>query len=268
MSTRYDAVRLSWSAAAALVVASVVTLAAFGWPFVQRAGAGEASAHAADAPWIFALILPLLAAIVLAEVNAGGVDAKGVALLGMLSAVGGALRALSPGVAGLEPSFAVILLGGRVFGRGFGFVQGALTMFVGAIITGGVGPWLPFQMMAAGWVGFLAGVLPRRLGGRTEVVALALLGLVLGMAYGGLMNLWFWPFGDYGTGMSYRPGAGPAATVAAYARFYATTSFAWDLARGVCSLVLVVLFGRPLLRALRRVSRLAAFGAAVRWEDR
>ena len=43
----------------------------------------------------------------------------------MLAAVGGALRALGPGTAGLEPSFAVIILGGRVFGRGFGFVLGA-----------------------------------------------------------------------------------------------------------------------------------------------
>ena len=55
-------------------------------------------------------------------------DAKAVAMLGMLAAVGGALRALGPGTAGLEPSFAVIILGGRVFGRGFGFVLGAVTL--------------------------------------------------------------------------------------------------------------------------------------------
>ena len=74
-------------------------------------------------------------------------------MLGMLAAVGGALRALGPGTAGLEPSFAVIILGARVFGRGFGFVLGAITLFVGALLTGGVGPWLPFQMVAAGWWG-------------------------------------------------------------------------------------------------------------------
>ncbi len=80
---------------------------------------------------VFVLMLPLLAAVVLAELTAGGMDAKAVAMLGMLAAVGGALRALGPGTAGLEPSFAVIILGGRVFGRGFGFVLGAVTLFTG-----------------------------------------------------------------------------------------------------------------------------------------
>jgi energy-coupling factor transport system substrate-specific component len=260
-------VRLTWSAAAALALASLVTLVAFGWPFVlDTGGLGEGSSHSIDAPWLFALVLPLLAAVVLAEVNAGELDAKAVALLGMLCSIGGALRALSPGVAGLEPSFAVIMLGGRVFGRGFGFVQGSLSLFVGALLTGGVGPWLPFQMMAAGWVGFAAGSLPRRLDGRPEVAVLASAGFVLGLGYGALMNLWFWPFGDYGHGLSFEPSAGPAANVADYARYYVATSLVWDVSRGLCTFLLVGLVGRPLLRALRRVSRLAAFDAPVTFD--
>ena len=256
------AIRFHTGAALALVLASVVTLAAFGWPFVlEPTGGSEASAHGSDAPWVFALVLPLLAAIVLAELNAGGIDAKAIALLGMLASVGGALRALSPGVAGLEPSFAVIMLGGRVFGRGFGFVQGCLTLFVGALITGGVGPWLPFQMMAAGWVGFLAGSLPR-MRGRVEVWVLALLGFWLGLLYGALMNLWFWPFGLYGDRLSFEAGAGPAVNLTNYARYYLTTSAIWDLARGMFTFLLLLLTGPPLLRALRRVSRLANFEAA------
>ncbi|KQY64576.1 MULTISPECIES: ECF transporter S component [unclassified Nocardioides] len=260
------AVRVHASAAVALMLASIVTLGAFGWPFIFQPGGGvEASSHGNDAPWIFALILPLLAAIVLAELNAGGIDSKAIALLGMLSAVGGALRALSPGVAGLEPSFALIMLGGRVFGRGFGFVQGCLSLFIGALITGGVGPWLPFQMMAAGWVGFLSGCLPRRQG-RFEVVTLAVLGFGLGLLYGALMNLWFWPFGQYGDGLSFTEGASTATNLAAYARYYVTTSVVWDLARGIFTFLLVLLVGTPLLRALRRVSRLAAFNPDVRFE--
>ena len=267
MNGTVNAVKLSWSAVAALVIASVVTLAAFGWPFVAAtAGVGEGASHSTDAPWIFVLVLPLLAMIVLAEVNAGGIDAKAIALLGMLASIGGALRALSPGAAGLEPSFAVIMLGGRVFGRGFGFVQGALTLFVGALLTGGVGPWLPFQMIAAGWVGFLSGALPKRLTGRSEVVVLALLGFVLGVAYGALMNLWFWPFGGYGAGLSYDAAGGPAANAESYFRYYLATSVLWDVSRGVCTFLLLLLIGRPLLRALKRVSRLAAFEVPVRFE--
>ena len=71
-----QAIRFHTGAALALVLASVVTLGAFGWPFVfEPSGGVEASSHGTDAPWIFVLILPLLAAIVLAELNAGGIDA-------------------------------------------------------------------------------------------------------------------------------------------------------------------------------------------------
>jgi energy-coupling factor transport system substrate-specific component len=256
------AVRFHPGAVLALVLASVVTLAAFGWPFVlDPSGGSEAGAHGSDAPWVFVLVLPLLAVIVLAELNAGGIDAKAIALLGMLASVGGALRALSPGVAGLEPSFAVIMLGGRVFGRGFGFVQGCLTLFVGALLTGGVGPWLPFQMMAAGWIGFLSGSLPR-MRGRSEILMLAGVGFLLGMVYGALMNLWFWPFGLYGDGQSFEPGAAAAVNLANYARYYVITSAIWDVSRGIFTFLLLLLAGAPLLRALRRVSRRAAFDAA------
>lgn len=257
-------VRLSGTALAALLIASLVTIGAFGWPFVKLATEmSEASSHSSDAPWIFVLVLPLLAAIVLAEVNAGGLDAKAIALLGMLSAMGGALRALAPGAAGLEPSFAIIMLGGRVFGRGFGLVLGAMSLFVGALLTGGVGPWLPFQMIAAGWVGFASGCLPRRLSPRAEVWLMAALGLVLGILYGALMNLWFWPFGSYGEPFSYDPTAGAAANLAHYGNYYLATSIVWDLSRGVCTALILLLVGRPLLRALHRVSRLAAFDAPV-----
>jgi energy-coupling factor transport system substrate-specific component len=260
------AIRIKAPAAVMLVLATIITLAAFGWPFLFETGEiARATSHSTDAPWIFAAILPLMAAIVLAEFNAGNIDSKAIALLGLLSAVGGALRVFSPGIAGLEPSFALILLGGRVFGRGFGFVQGALSLFIGALITGGVGPWLPFQMMTAGWVGFLAGCLPR-MRGRLEIVALAVLGFVVGMFYGALMNLWFWPFGFYGDALSFVAGATPIENLTNYVRYYLTTSAIWDLARATFTLLLILLVGTPLLRALRRVSRRAAFDAQVRFE--
>jgi energy-coupling factor transport system substrate-specific component len=260
------AVRFHAGAGLALVLASVVTLGAFGWPFVfEPAGGVEATSHGTDAPWLFVVVLPLLAAIVLAELNAGDIDAKAVAMLGMLASIGGALRALSPGVAGLEPSFVVIILGGRVFGRGFGFVLGALSLFVGALLTGGVGPWLPFQMMAAGWVGFGSGCLPR-LRGRAEALLLGIWGFVVGLLFGLLMNLWFWPFAHYGEGLSFEPGAPAPVNLANYARYYLTTSLVWDLGRAVTTCLVLLLTGRPLLRALRRVSRLAHFDARARFE--
>src|SRR3954465_11046260 len=207
----------------ALTLAFVVGVAGFGWPFLTKPGSALDTSHSGDAPMIFVVILPLLAAVVLAELTAGGVDAKAVAMLGMLAAVGGALRTLGPGTAGLEPSFAVIILGGRVFGRGFGFVLGSVTLFVGALLTGGGGPWLPIQMLAAGWVGFFAGCLPPARG-RTEIGFLASYSFVSGLAYGLLMNLWFWPFASYGPETSYVAGDSFAGNASRYGVFYVTTS--------------------------------------------
>lgn len=252
--------------ALALTAAFAVGIVAFGWPFLVQPGAALDTSHSGDAPLVFVVLLPLLAAVVLAELTSGGMDAKAVAMLGMLAAVGGALRALGPGTAGLEPSFAVIVLGGRVFGRGFGFVLGALTLFVGALITGGVGPWLPFQMVAAGFVGFFAGCLPPARG-RVEVGLLAAYAGVVSVGYGALMNLWFWPFGGYGPEVSYVAGDSFAANLDRYLLFYVTTSLPWDLGRAVLSLLVLLLAGGALLRALRRAARRAAFDAPVVFEE-
>ena len=258
-------VPLRLRSAAALGLVSLVGFAAFTWPFLIEPGTALDSSHSGDAPFLFVLLLPLLAAIVLAELTSGAMDAKAVAMLGMLTAVGGALRALGPGTAGLEPSFAVIILGGRVFGRGFGFVLGATTLLAGALITGGVGPWLPFQMVAAGWVGFLAGCLPR-CEGRLEVAVLAGYAALAGLAYGVVMNIWFWPFASYGPEVSYVAGDPAADNLARYGVFYLTTSLVWDLGRSLMSLLVVALAGPALLRALRRAARRAAFGVPVVFE--
>jgi energy-coupling factor transport system substrate-specific component len=249
----------------ALGAAFVVGIVAFGWPFLTRPGSALDTSHSGDAPMVFVLILPILAAVVLAELTAGGMDAKAVAMLGMLSAVGGALRALGPGTAGLEPSFTVIILGGRVFGRGFGFVLGAVTLFTGGLITGGVGPWLPFQMVAAGWVGFFAGCLPESRG-RLEVFTLTAYALVVGLAFGLVMNLWFWPFAAYGPETSFVAGDAFGDNLSRYLLFYVTTSLPWDLGRSVLSGIIVLLAGTALLRALRRASRRAAFDAVATFE--
>jgi hypothetical protein len=103
------------------------------------ADADSALAGLSDTPLLFALLLLLVLAVVLAEIADGGIDAKAVAMLGVLTAVGAALRPLGTGIAGLEPVFFLLVLAGRVFGPGFGFVLGSTTLFASALITGGVG---------------------------------------------------------------------------------------------------------------------------------
>ena len=141
---------------ALLLLTAAVGVVAFGWPLLASPGSGLA--HSGDAPWLFAGLLPLLLAVVVAQISEGrvatggqaGLEAKSVALLGVLAAAGAALRPLGAGTAGLEPQFFLMVLAGRVLGPGFGFVLGNISMFASALLTGGVGPWLPFQMLAMG----------------------------------------------------------------------------------------------------------------------
>ena len=121
--------------AASLVLVSVIGVAAFGWPFLVDAGPGLA--HAADAPWLFAALLPLLLVVVVAATE-GEMDAKAVAMLGVLAAVGTGLRARHRG-GGVEPVFFLFVLAGRALGAGFGFVLGQLTLLASALVTGGPG---------------------------------------------------------------------------------------------------------------------------------
>ncbi|NUR17519.1 MAG: ECF transporter S component [Dermatophilaceae bacterium] len=257
---------LRWPAVVAVAVVGVVGLVAFTWPFFVT---GDfARDHGNDAPWLFALLLALLAVVCLAEVTAGRLDAKTIAVLGVAAAAGGALRLLSAGTAGLEPMFFVVIVAGCVLGPGVGFVSGALAVTVGALLTGGVGPWLPFQMICAGGIGLGAGLLPARPGRRSERWVVAAYALVTGLAYGVFMNLWFWPFLGTGapTGMGFVPGASLGENLGHYALFYVTTSLGWDLPRGVLNAVLVLVAGPALLRDFRRGARRAAFGVPVVFE--
>jgi len=255
-------IRFRRRGSALLGVASLLGLVAFFWPFLVRPEGSENLAHASDAPWVFVLLMPLLLAIVIAEIGDGAIDSKAVALLGVLAACGSALR-LPGGVAGFEPLFFLLIPSGRALGKGFGFVLGALTLFASALLTGGVGPWLPFQMMGAAWVGFFAGCLPRA-SGRREIALLAAYGCVAGLFYGFLLNLWFWPFGSSaGTQLEFVYGGPLGDNVRRYWGFYLATSLGWDIPRAFGNVVLVCVAGRPVLNALRRVSRRAAFGQPV-----
>src|SRR4051812_7250193 len=118
-------------------------------------------------------------------------------------------------------------------------------------------------MVAAGWVGFGAGCLPRA-GGRTELALLGSYAAFAGLAYGLVMNLWFWPFAhDYPAAISYVPGGGWQTNLVHWLHHDVVTSLGFDLPRAVGNLVLVLVAGRPVLAALRRAARRAAFDAPV-----
>lgn len=256
-------VRMRASARVLLVVAFALGVISFGWPLLSDRTAGLDTSHATDAPWLVLVLVPLVLAIVIAELADGSIDAKAIALLGVLAACGAALRLPSGGVAGFEPVFFLLVPAGRVLGRGFGFVLGALTLFVSALLTGGVGPWLPFQMFGAAWIGFFAGCLPP-MRGRREIVMLAGYAALAALAYGLVMNLWFWPFvGGTDTAVSFVPGDGVVENLRRFWGFHLATSLGFDLPRAVFSALFILVAGRPVLAALRRVARRAAFELPV-----
>ncbi|WP_404819359.1 ECF transporter S component [Streptomyces marincola] len=260
-------VRLGPRSAAALVLVSAAGVVAFGWPLLADSASGLA--HSADAPWLFALLLPLLLAVVVATIADTGLDAKAVAMLGVLAAAGAALRPLGAGTAGLQPMFFLMVLSGRVLGPGFGFVLGGVSMFASALLTGGVGPWLPFQMLSMGWLTMGAGLLPgaHRLRGRAELALLAGYGALASLAYGLVMNLQGWPYlAGMSSGISFVPGDPLPDNLARYAAYVATTSLGWDVPRALLTVVLILLCGGSVLRALRRATRRAAFEVPARFE--
>ncbi|MFL6076500.1 MAG: ECF transporter S component [Mycobacteriales bacterium] len=265
---RVRAVRLRARAAATLALASAVGVAGFTWPlFVgRRSGLG----HTADAPWLFVGLLGLVVAVVLAEIADGGMDAKAVALLGVLSAAGAALRPLGAGTAGVETVWFLMVLAGRALGAGFGFVLGALTLFTSALLTAGVGPWLPYQMLGAAWVGFGAGLLPRRVRGWPEVAMVAGYAAFAGLLYGLIIDMAFWPYlttGQLRASLAFVPGDPVWDNLRRYLAYHLTTSLGWDVPRATVNFALTALAARPVLGALRRAARRAAFDAPVTFTE-
>ncbi len=256
-----------------LAGASTLGALAFLYPFLlggaRRAGVGG-MAHAQDAPLVFTLLVVFALGGILGNLTFGGMDAKTVAVLAVLSAFSAVLRFV-PGPGGFSGIFFLPILGGYVFGAKFGFLLGSLSLLVSAFMGGGVGPWLPYQMIAAGWIGMLSGWMPRRLGAsRASVVLLAVWGALAGLLYGAVMNLWFWPFlySPGATAMYWSPALGLGETLRHYAAFYAITSLWWDLGRAGGNAAMVILLGRPVLKLLFRFERRFSFQVEVRGEWR
>ena len=238
----------------ALIAANLVGLGAFFWPFALPAAVGGERAHALDAPVILVMLLGCLGAVLFLQLGQGGMGPKAVALIGVLGAAMVALRL--PGfIAGFSAMFIVVLVGGNAFGARFGFVLGAIGTFASGLFVGGLGPWLPFQMVAVGWVGMGAGLLPRSSSWRARLAWLAAFGVVSGFAFGAIINLWFWPYAAGSSTLGWAPELGGAANLGRYLRFYAVTSLGWDAFRAVGNAALVILLGRPLLGALDRAAR-------------
>ncbi len=256
------------------ILTSLIGLTAFLYPFftltVQTTVASQQLAHSADSPLILALLIGLSLAALAVETQGQMLSARMIALLGILVAINSTLRfadAVVRGPGGFSPIFLLIIACGYVFGGRFGFLMGILTMLVSAIITGGIGPWLPYQMFTAGWMGMSAGwlgaarkIINRSKTGSThvsrirkrEIIMLCIFGAGWGFVYGAIMNLWFWPFQAGDAAQSWQAGLSLTRGIQRYLAFYLATSAVWDIFAAVGNIALLALFGIPTLNALLR----------------
>lgn len=273
------AVRLIFisSAAQRALSAGIYTLTAligvfiFLYPFLsgavaqQQVDAGMQNPGSVSSPFALALLIALCLSALAVEAQGQAMSAKMIALLGMLIAINSVLRIADtafPGPGGFSPIFLLIIVSGYVFGARFGFLMGALSLLVSALFTAGVGPWLPYQMFTAGWIGMSAGWLgharsriARRLPAWSELAALIVFGALWGFLYGAIMNLWFWPFQAGAPEQSWQAGLSAGDTAQRYLVFYLATSLLWDLFRAAGNVILLALFGLPTLKALQRFRR-------------
>ncbi len=223
------------------------------------------------APLVFTVVAMLSLGIVVAELaspeSSEANTAKVAALLGALVAIDACLR-LVPSLGGASPIFMLIIIAGAVFGARLGFLVGTLTLLLSAFLTGGIGPWLPYQMLGAGWIGLGAGLLPRGGGAaKARLPILIVYGVVSAILYGVMINLYSWPFAapdvDQASGLFWSPGLGIRETVTRYAQFYLVTSLSHDLLRAAGNAVLLLLLGGPIIRTLDRARRRFAWQPKV-----
>lgn len=227
--------------------------------------------HATDAPLVFGGLAGLCLVLVVADLANGRLDSKTIAGLGVLAAMAAILRTVTL-PAGANLFWTLVIAGGWTLGPRLGFLLGAFALAISAFITGGVGPWMPFQAFAAAWVGLAAGAgggLARRFHPphRFEIASLAATGAVAAVFYGIVINLWSWPFFIGGPDISYQPGLAPAEALRRYANYYVLTSLGWDLVGSVCNAVALGIAGGPLVRALKRFRQRFSWQTVTIFED-
>lgn len=257
------AVPVTWRSAAVLTLASVAGLVILLWPLIlQPADATQRQ----DQPFTLLVLMPVVVLVVLVELSEGGIDSKALAMLGVLTTINAALRSLGAGTAGIEAVFFLLILSGRVFGPGFGFVLGCTSLFASALLTSGVGPWLPFQMICAAWIGLGAGLLPRRASGKVEIAMLCVYGVFCAYFFGLLMNLSTWPFAlgieipGQTEAISFVPGDPVLDNLHRFVLFTLLTStLGWDTGRAIANTILLIALGPAILTTLRRAARRARY---------
>ena len=166
-------------------------------------------------------------------------QARELVLVAVLCAIAVAGRVLIP-FPNIKVVYAVIVLAGIAFGPETGFIVGTITAFASNFFYS-QGPYTPWQMMAYGAGGMLAGFLFRK--GRLPRDP-----MVMGVFGFCTVLLWIGPLLDCSHVFLMLTRITPAAVIATlFSGLYANIPLA------VTTLMALLLFGKPFLRILDRV---------------
>ena len=242
----------------AIIAGNAVGALALFWPFILS-GVLSSTEISRLLPYAWSAVLLVTVAILVNTMLGRDRDIRQLAILAALAALATAVRPLGAGVAGLEPIWLVILLGGRALGPQLGYLLGAISLFTSALFTGGVGPWLPYQMLVAAWIGALPGIWPH-LRGRAEIALMTTLGAVSGIVIGALLNLWFWPLAiGLDASIAFIPGASVVDNLGNWLRYGLLTSAGFDIPRSLVLATLLALTSQSILTIIRRATRRTSF---------
>lgn len=139
----------------------------------------------------------------------------------------------------VKPVTALTVLAGMYLGAEAGFLTGALSAVLSNFIMG-QGPWTPFQMLAWGLIGLLAGCLAQPL--RRSRMLLYGYGLLSGIAFSALLDVWttVWTNGAF----SWRAYTAALLTAIPFTMLYAFSN-----------LLFLMLFAKPFGEKLARIEK-------------
>ena len=141
-----------------------------------------------------------------------------------------------------KAAFAIIILTGIAFGPEAGFIVGAITAFASNFFYG-QGAYMPWQMMAYGAGGMLAGFvfIKNRIPKNPWIMA------IFGFF---AVALWIGPLLDTSHVFIMMPKISLETVTAALA-----SGFPVNISQGLCTAIMMFLFGKPLLEKLDRVKQ-------------
>jgi energy-coupling factor transport system substrate-specific component len=168
-------------------------------------------------------------------------SARVLVLISVLCALAVASRAIFAMLPNFKPIYGIIIIAGIALGAQAGFLVGAVSAFASNFLFG-QGPWTPWQMLAYGTCGLLAGLLYFRKDKLPkDPLSLGLFGFVSVMFV-------VCPLLDTSTVLTTLTVFTPTAIISIY-----TTAILTNLIQAGCTLVTLLAIGKPMLRKIDRI---------------